>query len=123
MRRQPGARVFTEWLEPRRLLAAADLTGWMGTNNTAAPNNYVVTSQTSAGGTFQSRVGTSSSLRDDALSVGALGYSSATFSMSGTVTFDSPTAIVDPVWFFGFYNSSNTNHRVGLGAANPSTGD
>jgi hypothetical protein len=104
-------------------LAAADLSGWLGTNNTAAPNNYVVTSQTSAGGTFQSRVGTSASLRDDVLSVPALGYGSATFSMSGTVTFDAPVSIVDPVWFFGFYSSANTNHRVGLGAANPSTGD
>ena len=54
MKRHHGRRVFAEALESRWLLAAADLSGWTGTNNTAAPNNYVVTSQTSAGGTFQS---------------------------------------------------------------------
>jgi hypothetical protein len=116
-----------EQLEARVLFAAADLSDWTGSNNTVSPNNYATSGlpAVTAGGTFQARRGsTAASLADPTIG-SALGYNTS-FSMSGSITFNSPTGSqIDPIWFLGFYNSTTNTHRVGLSAANANatTGD
>ena len=104
-----------ETLESRAMLSAASLTDWVGIGNTTSPNNYVVTSTTSAGGTFAERRLTAASLSDQTLAGGTFDWNNP-LSMSGTVQF---TSGYDPVFFFGWYDSTNLNERIGLGAANP----
>ena len=95
--------------------AFASLSDWIGIDNTAGANNYSVTSATSAGGTFADRRLNAASLSDHTLVGGIFDWSSP-LSMSGTVNFSNA---FDPVMFFGWYNSSNLNQRIGLGVANP----
>ncbi|MBA3484222.1 MAG: PEP-CTERM sorting domain-containing protein [Pirellulales bacterium] len=96
-------------------LAVADLSEWVGVGNTAPANNYVVTSPTSAGGTFAERRLVAASLSDQTLTGGPFDWFSP-LSMSGTVQF---TGGFDPVTFFGWYNTANLNQRIGIGVANP----
>jgi hypothetical protein len=105
-----------EALEARELLAAASLLDWVGIGNVGGANNYVVTSATSAGGTFAERRATAASLTDHTLVGGTFDWNSQ-LSMSGTVQF---TGGFDPVFFLGWYDSTNLNERIGIGAANPS---
>jgi hypothetical protein len=93
----------------------ASLSDWVGTNNTNPANNYTVTSDSSAGGTFAERKLNESSLSDQTLVGGPFSWSSP-LSMSGTLSF---TGTVDPVAFLGWYNSANLNQRIGIGVANP----
>jgi hypothetical protein len=95
--------------------ANADLSGWVGTNNTAAPNNYSVISTTSAGGAFNDRPPADAFLSDDSLTVDPIDWSTEVH-MSGTMTFSS-TIAVDPTLFFGWYNSATPKYRIGFGFA------
>ncbi|MBA3481746.1 MAG: hypothetical protein H0T51_08020 [Pirellulales bacterium] len=98
--------------------AFASLNDWVGSGNTAAGNNYTVITSTSAGGTFVDR-SPAGFLSDASVGGSPFNFTSA-LSMSGTVTFTVPSPpSVDPVWFLGWYNSSNIFDRIGLGAANP----
>jgi hypothetical protein len=93
----------------------ADLSDWVGLNNTASPNNYTVSGST-VGGTFAERRLNESSLSDITLQGGPFNWN-ATLDMSGTVSY--PAAPVDPVLFFGWYHSTNLNERIGIGLADP----
>jgi len=103
-----------------RSLAVDTMADWVGLNNTTGLNNYSVISDTSAGGQFESRVNfvndpTQSAmyyLGDPTLST-PLDYSQE-LHMSGTVTFNTPTNN-NHNWFFGWYASTDTRHRIGLG--------
>ena len=103
-----------------RSFAVDTMADWIALNNTTGLNNYSVISDTSAGGQFESRVNfvndaTQSAmyyLGDPTLST-PLDYSQE-LHMSGTVTFNTPTNN-NHNWFFGWYASSDTRHRIGLG--------
>jgi hypothetical protein len=105
------------------VFAVADLSDWVAIDTMAGLNNYGLTSATSAGGTFADRRQNEASLSDHTLNDtgsiiegdGAFDWGD-TLSMSGTVTFSNA---FDPVMFFGWYNSSNLNERIGMGVANP----
>jgi hypothetical protein len=98
------------------MLASASLNDWVGIGNVNGANNYVVTSPTSAGGTFAERRATAASLSDHTLVAGSFDWNTP-LTMSGTVQF---TGGFDPVFFLGWYDSTNLNERIGIGAANPS---
>jgi hypothetical protein len=105
-----------EPLEPRDMLASADLSDWVGIGNLNGANDYVVTSATSAGGIFAERRAVAASLSDHTLLGGTFDWNS-TLAMSGTIQF---TGAFDPVFFFGWFDSTNPNERIGIGAADPS---
>jgi MYXO-CTERM domain-containing protein len=83
----------------------ADLSTWAGNDNTSPPNSYTVTSQTSAGGTFQTRFPGGAYLADTSLN----GVQDSTLpfdagvSVSGTLTF-AEGAEIDPDFWIGFFN-------------------
>ncbi len=109
------ALVALQLLSGVSLAAFASLSDWVGVDNTASPNNYVVTSPTSAGGTFAERRLNAASLADQTLVGGPFDWNTP-LSMSGTVQF---SGVVDAVMFLGWYDSTNLNERIGLGVANP----
>ena len=95
----------------------ADLSGFTGSGNTSAPNNYGVITTTSVGGMLDGRrngTGESASyLADTSLSVSG-GVLTATtsggFGATGTLTFDASTddtSVVDPVFYLGFFDKDN----------------
>jgi hypothetical protein len=94
----------------------AGIGDWVGIDNMAGANNYDVITRTSAGGTFADRRLNAASLSDHTLEGGSFDWNSP-LSMSGQVSYSS--SVFDPVMFFGWYNSSNLNQRIGLGVANP----
>jgi hypothetical protein len=100
--------------------ANADLSGWVGTNNTTGGNSYTVTGTSSAGGTFFDRPAAVSSLADttilDPSNAPLLVKWNSEVSMSGTITF-AVNAPVDPTLFIGWYNSALPNQRLGFGFA------
>lgn len=118
--------------------ALASLGDWAGDNNAppdpgAENNNYVVTSQTSAGGQFQARrtkplsasPDNKAFLSDPTLKNSSVGLSTAygfneDFSATGTLTFTNPNNL-DPNFFFGFYAgaglASTNTQRLGLAFA------
>jgi hypothetical protein len=106
--------------------AFANLSDWVGQNNTVPTNNYTVISPTSAGGTFQSRQSPVPSnpppenwyLRDDTLVGGPFGYDDS-LSMTGKITVNNPNN-ADPSWFFGWYRSTDIRFRLGFGVADSS---
>jgi len=105
-----------------RALAVDTMADWLGLNTTTGANNFSIISNTSAGGTFQSRVSfvndaTQSQmffLADQSLST-TLNYGHE-LHMSGTVTFSAPVDNNHNL-FFGWYHSTDTRHRIGLGVA------
>lgn len=132
--------------------AVADLNDWVGFNN-APPdqdpndlygpenNNYVVISQTSAGGTFQARRTRPSNM--GGLNINLAELSDRTLqgslvdepdrygftediSASGTVSFSNPNG-ADPSFFFGFYNSEPGTgtgiQRLGLSVGDVTAGN
>lgn len=123
-------RLRLEALESREMLSVASLSDWSGAGNTSGANNYVVTSPTTAGGTFQERVTPSAHLSDGSLFGSSLGSTTAfdfaeSLAASGTISFSNPSN-VDPNIFFGFYNSAGTTsvntQRLGLAFADSAAG-
>ncbi len=96
--------------------AFADLSGFIGLNNTSAPNNYTAGS-TSAGGTFVDARSTGQGaayLADTSLAVPG-GILTATtpggFSATGTLTF-SVSSSSNPFFYFGFFDKDNPGNRA-----------
>jgi hypothetical protein len=118
-----------------RAVAVDTVADWTGENTNAAnrtfttvttANNYGIISDTSVGGAVQSKLdfgpenfGSNNEqhvyLSDPTLET-PLDFTSE-LHMSGTITFSSPTA-TEPNFFFGWYSSSDTGHRIGLGVSN-----
>lgn len=120
------SRLVFERLEPRAMLAVADLSDFAGVGNTSAPNNYTE-GVTTAGGTFDSRRFGSEGvayLADTILNVPGAALTRTTaggFGASGTLTFDASAsaAVTDPVFYFGFFdNESPTAGAFGFSIAN-----
>ena len=99
--------------------ANADLSGWVGTNNTTGGNNYSVTGPSSAGGSFIDRPANVSSLVDTTLvdptdpsgSTPLIVKWNSEVTMSGTIQF-SGAALADPTLFLGWYNSADTTPQM-----------
>jgi hypothetical protein len=109
---------------------------WTGENNTmsaiAPDNDYGRVSIRTVGGQVQSKVNFSGQFPNinehhvyfsDPTLEGALDFKSE-LHMSGTITFNSPQETI-PNFCFCWYNSGDTNHRIGLGISNlnPPEGD
>jgi hypothetical protein len=117
-------------------LAVSTMADWTGqntnpSNNTftvvTTNNNYGLTSDTSIGGTIQSKINLAPEglavidehhvyFSDPTLEGPTLDFTS-TLHMEGTITFDSPTA-TEPNICFCWYASEDTRHRIGLGISN-----
>ena len=124
-------RLRFEVLEPREMLAVADLSGWAGVGNTSSPNNYSA-STTSAGGAFDDRRfsggQTAAYLADTSLAVAGGVLSTSTvggFGATGTITIDASidnVALADPVFYFGFFDKDDlTKGAFGFSPANSTT--
>lgn len=104
--------------------AVDSVADWTGANTTTANNNYSVISPTAVGGQFagvipfDANIPATYYLGDETLSV-PLDFKSE-LHMKGTMTFSNPGAIL-PNLLFGWYNKSDTRHRIGLGFANITT--
>src|SRR5687768_13933721 len=91
----------------------ADVSDWVGNDNTAGNNNYGVTGQSSAGGTFQVRH-PGAFIADTSLNGvpdGTVSFSSP-LSISGTLTFDE-SGEVDPNFWLGFFNRDANGDPTG----------
>jgi hypothetical protein len=120
-------------------LAVDTMADWTGQNSNAGnttfqvvttANNYGLISDTSVGGDIQSKVNFHSPLdpsvtvvdehhiyfSDPSLEGGPYDFTTP-LHMEGTITFNSPTD-TEPNLLFGWYNSTDTRHRIGLGISN-----
>jgi hypothetical protein len=121
--------------------AVDTMADWTGENNRptdppsafAPDNDYGLITSTSAGGQLQSKINFDGFyptdlgqtintqfvyFSDPALEGPTLDYTTE-LHMTGTITFNSPTA-TEPNLLFGWYSSENTAHRIGLGISNRS---
>jgi hypothetical protein len=120
-------------------LAVSDMSDWTGENsnasnanftNTVNNNNYGLISNTSVGGTIQSKINWSNDpgipggeanvdhvrFSDPTLDGPLLSFQTA-LHMEGTITFNNTTN-TEPNICFCWYNSGATTHRIGLGISN-----
>ncbi len=122
-------------------LAVDTMVDWTGLNNRptdppsafAPDNDYGLISPTSAGGQIQSKVNFAGQFPTDlgqTINTEFVYFSDPTLEgptldfrselhMTGTITFNSPQA-TEPNLLFGWYNSENSTHRIGLGISNRS---
>lgn len=107
------------------LRAVDTMADWIGANNTGVGNNnYKVLSTTSAGGQFQgvipfdANIAATYYLADSSLAQ-PLDFTKE-LHMTGTMSFDNPGGIL-PNLLFGWFDSTDTRHRIGLGFANLTT--
>lgn len=121
--------------------AVDTMADWTGLNNRptdppsafAPDNNYGLISPTSAGGQIQSKVNFAGHFPTDlgqTINTQFVYFSDPTLEgptldfrselhMTGTITFNSPMA-TEPNLLFGWYNSEDSTHRIGLGISNRS---
>ena len=86
--------------------APADVSGWVGLNNTAVNNNYVVIDDTSVGGNLMARVTSGAYLAEINLEGGPI---TGSYQAYGSLAFDariSGAPVVDPVVMVGFFNTA-----------------
>lgn len=121
--------------------AVDTMADWTGLNNLltdppsafAPDNNYGLISPTSAGGQIQSKINFAGQFPTDmgqTINTQFVYFSDPTLDgptldfrtelhMTGTITFNSPMT-TEPNLLFGWYNSEDTRHRIGLGISNRS---
>jgi hypothetical protein len=140
-----GAAIVALHLLASTALAVDTMSDWVGQNSNpgnttftvvTTTNNYGLISDTSAGGTLQSKINfhsvgepTYTGVLDDPhvffsdptlVDGGGLPITldfTTPLHMEGTITFNSPQ-MTEPNLLFGWYSSLSTAHRIGLGISN-----